>query len=77
MPLSVISGKVVHPWGPRPLFETEDDLVVLVTLPQLHYDVIFPHVNYGDNRYFSSFHVVSQIFFKIKFFNLQMRGLVE
>uniref|UniRef100_A0A1I7VGA5 Phosphatidylinositol-4-phosphate 3-kinase n=1 Tax=Loa loa TaxID=7209 RepID=A0A1I7VGA5_LOALO len=49
LPLSVISGKVVHPWGPRPLFETEDDLVVLVTLPQLHYDVIFPHVNCGGN----------------------------
>ncbi|OZC04855.1 hypothetical protein X798_08177 [Onchocerca flexuosa] len=49
LPLSVISGKVVHPWGPRPLFETEDDLVVLVTLPQLHYDVIFPYVNYGEN----------------------------
>ncbi|VDK86356.1 unnamed protein product [Litomosoides sigmodontis] len=49
LPLSAINGKVVHPWGPRPLFETEDDLVVLVTLPQLHYDVIFPYVNYGDN----------------------------
>uniref|UniRef100_A0A0R3S5X0 phosphatidylinositol 3-kinase n=1 Tax=Elaeophora elaphi TaxID=1147741 RepID=A0A0R3S5X0_9BILA len=49
LPLSVINGKVVHPWGPRPLFEAEDDLVVLVTLPQLHYDVIFPYVNYGDN----------------------------
>uniref|UniRef100_A0A8R1XX44 Phosphatidylinositol-4-phosphate 3-kinase n=1 Tax=Onchocerca volvulus TaxID=6282 RepID=A0A8R1XX44_ONCVO len=49
LPLSVISGKVVHPWGPRPLFETEDDLVVLVTLPQLHYDVIYPYVNYGEN----------------------------
>ncbi|MCP9266259.1 Phosphatidylinositol-4-phosphate 3-kinase c2 domain-containing subunit alpha [Dirofilaria immitis] len=49
LPLSVISGKVVHPWGPRPLFETVDDLVVLVTLPLLHYDVIFPYVNYGEN----------------------------
>ncbi|KAK6109822.1 Phosphatidylinositol 3- and 4-kinase family protein [Brugia pahangi] len=49
LPLSAINGKVVHPWGPRPLFEMEDDLVVLVTLPQLHYDVIFPCVNYGEN----------------------------
>lgn len=52
LPLSVIKEKVVHPWGPRPLFEMEDDLVVLVTLPQLHYDVIFPHVSYGENRCF-------------------------
>ncbi|VDM96038.1 unnamed protein product [Thelazia callipaeda] len=50
LPLSAIDGKVVHPWGPRPLFEAEDDLVVLVTLPQLHYGVVFPHVSYGDNN---------------------------
>lgn len=52
LPLTAISGKSVYPWGPRPLFELDDDLVVVVTLPQLHYDVIFPHVNYGENRYF-------------------------
>lgn len=65
LPLSLINGKVVHPWGPRPLFEAEDDLVVLVTLPQLHYDVIFPYVNYGENR-FLPFRAVSLKFFRPK-----------
>lgn len=46
--LSRIQGAVVQPWGPRPLFEI-GDLVAVVNLPQFHFDVIFPHVGFGDS----------------------------
>lgn len=46
--LNPIHGAVVQPWGPRPLFET-GDLVALVNLPQFHFDIIFPHVGFGES----------------------------
>lgn len=55
LPLGPISGNCVQPWGPRPLFESKKDLTALVSLPEFHYDVVFPHVSYGANKFVSDF----------------------
>ncbi|VDN29642.1 unnamed protein product [Gongylonema pulchrum] len=49
LPLSILNEKVVYPWGPRPLFEAEDDVIVVVSMQQLAYDVVFPPVSFDEN----------------------------
>ncbi|EYC38906.1 hypothetical protein Y032_0687g1530 [Ancylostoma ceylanicum] len=44
IPLTVLKDPVLKPWGPYPLIANEKDPVLIVTLPTLEYQVVFPDV---------------------------------
>ncbi|VDM25693.1 unnamed protein product [Toxocara canis] len=48
LPLTPLEDSVVQPWGPRPLFENRNEPAVLVTLPEFHYEILFPYVGFGE-----------------------------
>uniref|UniRef100_F1KQX4 Phosphatidylinositol-4-phosphate 3-kinase C2 domain-containing subunit alpha n=2 Tax=Ascaris TaxID=6251 RepID=F1KQX4_ASCSU len=48
LPLTPLEDSVVQPWGPRPLFENRCEPTLLITLPEFHYEILFPYVGFGE-----------------------------
>ncbi|VDL76594.1 unnamed protein product [Nippostrongylus brasiliensis] len=44
IPLTVLKDPVLKPWGPCPLIANEKDPILIVTLPNYDYNVVFPEV---------------------------------